>query len=161
MLQKLNIQGENMRYTFCILSAILLLSGCEKKDIIVDPSSQSSKSASQQIGNILYTFTTSKVVYNISDTLKAGLIADNIGKDTEMTVMISCMGFPWTLKNANGMTIMQKQYGVICNSISRAILAPGQYFLMDEINVVIPDDSSLIGSDTLSMMNLSVDISIH
>ena len=150
-----------MKYIIIISSVMLILNGCEKKDNSVSPVTESPLSASEVLNNsYLFTFSINKDIFDINDTIKASLIATNIGTIQD-TVLISCMGIKWTLKNANGMTVMHSRDSIVCNSIRKEFLAPGQSTLIGGIYEAIPNDTTLKGAYVLNTMDLSLNISLQ
>ncbi len=151
-----------MRHLLFGCSIILALNGCVRSNNPVSPGVAYSTSASSIQDSIKYTLYVSKPIFNRSDTLEAFFVATNIGKDTNRTFPVSCMGLPWTLKNPSGVTVMQKPQSLIeCQSFFQAILTPGQTCLLDKIDQVIPNDPSVIGLDSLKMLNLSLSILVN
>jgi len=147
-----------MRYTLLIVSAIIILTGCDKKDNTVGPTTESPLSVSEVINSNVYTFSINKNVFNFNDTIKAGMTATNIGTDTN-TIIIPCYGFQWALVNGRGKTVMNGPT-IFCYSLRYEPVVPHQTIWLGGINILI-SDTSLHGNYIMSADGLSLNLSIR
>jgi hypothetical protein len=113
-----------MKYFLFTIIFLAALIGCSHDGAVTGPSSEPTSSTSGVKNNILYTFSVSKDILGISDTLSMELTALNQSSTVD-TLYSGSNSFTWSLTNSSGEVILSGPK-IFNNLIIRVIITPHQ-----------------------------------
>ena len=121
-----------MKHIFFAVIILIIINGCGQNS---NPVSATNTITS---GSLKYTFSTSKSLYEMRDTLKAAMSVYNDGSVVD-TIAVGDGIFSWSLQNGNGQTIM---FGGGSNNVVELLpINPGQTKQIYFIKQIIADTS--------------------
>ncbi|HVN48680.1 MAG TPA: hypothetical protein VMU30_07650 [Bacteroidota bacterium] len=124
-----------MRKIFVTSCIILLLGGCRDKSNPMGPNTE--ESVSNSSNNTLYTFSVSKSILGIFDTLDMTVSATNLG-NTPDSIIVSDYEYTWSLTNISGQTVASGPT-VISNLISTVVLSSHQTQVLYHLGFTMAD----------------------